>query len=99
MTTSTTRPYGTNDPLDVAEPTPTTHTTSEQPTAPPPAGSQPIENDPSPADSASGGLLITPEHRDGYRARWATAQGDFIDEPRTAVTDADALVGEAMALP
>jgi MFS transporter, SP family, arabinose:H+ symporter len=28
--------------------------------------------------------LIAHERAEGYRTRWAAAQGDFIDEPRTA---------------
>ena len=31
-----------------------------------------------------------------YRARWQVMQGDFIDAPRCAVTDADAMVGEVL---
>lgn len=47
-------------------------------------------------DPAARDSLIAHERAEGYRARWAAAQGDFIDEPRTAVTDADALVGEVL---
>ena len=48
-------------------------------------------------DEAAGmASLIAPEQGEGYRARWTAVQGDFIDEPRTAVTDADALVGEVL---
>ncbi len=32
-----------------------------------------------------------------YRARWQVVQGNFIDAPRDAVTDADAMVGEVLA--
>jgi len=48
------------------------------------------------ADSADGASLIAHERGDDYRARWAAVQGDFIDEPRKAVTDADTLVGEVL---
>lgn len=47
-------------------------------------------------DVAAGTSLITVESIADYRARWKVVQGDFIDEPRTAVTDADAMVGEIL---
>ena len=31
-----------------------------------------------------------------YRSRWDVVQGDFIYDPRKAVTDADTLVGEIL---
>jgi len=31
-----------------------------------------------------------------FRGRWDTIQGDFVDEPRRAVEQADSLVAEAM---
>jgi hypothetical protein len=40
--------------------------------------------------------LITVEASADYRARWQVVQGDFIDEPRKAVTDADGMVGEIL---
>jgi hypothetical protein len=48
------------------------------------------------ADSAAADSLIAHAQRAGYRIRWAAAQRDFIDEPRTAVTDADTLVGAVL---
>ena len=41
--------------------------------------------------------MIAHEQHAGYRSRWAAAQRDFIDEPRTAVTDADTLVGAVLS--
>jgi Sugar (and other) transporter len=35
-------------------------------------------------DPAARDSLIAHERAEGYRTRWAAAQGDFIDEPRTA---------------
>jgi hypothetical protein len=45
---------------------------------------------------AEGTSLITVESGADYRARWKVVQGDFIDEPRKAVTDADGMVGEIL---
>jgi hypothetical protein len=45
---------------------------------------------------AEGAALITVESSADYRARWKVVQGDFIDEPRKAVTDADSMVGEIL---
>jgi hypothetical protein len=56
-------------------------------------------------DVATGAAAATPEQaaplfsRDEareLRARWDTIQGGFVDEPRTAVEQADSLVAEAM---
>lgn len=47
-------------------------------------------------DSAAADSLIAHERGEGYRRRGAAVHGDFIDEPRTAVTDADTLVGEVL---
>ena len=35
--------------------------------------------------------------RDQFIERWRQVQSRFVDDPRAAVTDADALIGEAMA--
>jgi hypothetical protein len=47
-------------------------------------------------DSIEGGSLIAHDRCVDYRSRWDVVQGDFIDEPRKAVTDADTLVGEIL---
>lgn len=47
-------------------------------------------------DSVEGGSLIAHDRSVDYRSRWEVVKGDFIDEPRKAVTDADALVGEIL---
>jgi hypothetical protein len=47
-------------------------------------------------DSVEGVSLIAHDRCVDYRSRWGVVQGDFIDEPRKAVTDADALVGEIL---
>ncbi len=43
-----------------------------------------------------GAALIEPERARGYQDRWQVLKGDFVDEPRRAVRDANALVGEVL---
>jgi hypothetical protein len=40
--------------------------------------------------------LLTPNESEHLRARWNEIQGKFVDEPRSAVKQADALVGEVI---
>jgi hypothetical protein len=40
--------------------------------------------------------LFVEEDASAYRARWTGIQGGFVDEPRHAVEEADALVAEVM---
>ncbi|MBA2331298.1 MAG: hypothetical protein H0V94_00715 [Actinobacteria bacterium] len=40
--------------------------------------------------------LFAADQADGFRERWADVQAGFVDEPRRAVEDADALVAEVM---
>lgn len=40
--------------------------------------------------------LLNPEESEGLRHRWNEIQGMFVDEPRAAVQQADALVSEVM---
>jgi hypothetical protein len=42
-------------------------------------------------DSRDDNILLA-EDADGFRQRWETIQATFVDEPRRAVEDADALV-------
>jgi hypothetical protein len=39
---------------------------------------------------------LEPAEAERYAARWRRVQADFVDDPRQAVADADALIGEAM---
>jgi len=53
------------------------------------------------ATTAGGGdgqpeRLVPRERADAYSARWDSAKSTFVDEPRTAVAQADALVGELL---
>lgn len=45
---------------------------------------------------AQSDALIAADAAADFRARWKVVQGDFIDEPRKAVTDADSMVGEVL---
>ena len=40
--------------------------------------------------------ILTKEERDGFAARWLSVQERFVDDPRDAVAQADALITEAM---
>ena len=40
--------------------------------------------------------LLSPNDADGFRTRWDRIQTGFVDEPRRAVEQADALVAELM---
>jgi hypothetical protein len=48
-----------------------------------------------PAGSATGPLLASSD-AEGFRARWTDVQTGFVDSPRQAVEQADALVAEVM---
>jgi len=40
--------------------------------------------------------LLAEEVANEFRARWDTVQGDFIDDPRRAVRDGDALIAQVI---
>ena len=46
--------------------------------------------------ASSTGPLLAAEDAEGYRARWTDIQTGFVDAPRRAVEQADALVAELM---
>jgi hypothetical protein len=48
------------------------------------------------ADDGSNEPLFAGEDAERFRARWQEIQAAFVDEPRTAVQDADAHVAELM---
>jgi hypothetical protein len=57
------------------------------------------EHDPGPSqppNDAARTPLFADEELGGYRTRWSAIQTGFVDEPRKAVEQADALVAEAM---
>lgn len=49
-----------------------------------------------PADRESHASLLAEDERHGIVTRWKAIQADFVDEPRRAVAEADALVTELM---
>lgn len=56
-------------------------------------------NDADPADRGRGQAdveLLTGDQRAAFEARWRDVQTGFVDEPRGAVDQADALVGEVV---
>lgn len=48
------------------------------------------------ASSGGGSSLIDPERGRSYQQRWNVLKGEFVDEPRRAVHDANQLVGEVL---
>lgn len=48
------------------------------------------------ANVVSSTALVEREESDHFRTRWIEIQGKFVDEPRTAVQQADALVSEVV---
>lgn len=48
------------------------------------------------AESGERAALVTRDRAESYSSRWDTVKGEFVDEPRRAVADADALVGELL---
>jgi len=54
----------------------------------------PVAPAPTGTNVASRVALLDPEVSDHFRTRWNEIQGQFVDEPRTAVQQADALVSE-----
>jgi hypothetical protein len=55
------------------------------------------ERAPRPAETADRPMaLFHPEEGNGFRTRWDAIQTGFVDEPRAAVEQANALVGEMM---
>ena len=48
------------------------------------------------ASPAPGSGLVPAERAEDYGSRWDALKGDFVDEPRRAVRQADELVGELL---
>ena len=48
------------------------------------------------SDDGERAALVTRDRADSYGARLDSVKGEFVDEPRRAVADADALVGELL---
>jgi hypothetical protein len=68
-------------------------------TTPPPVIDRPvIEERPAAAAASEPGheMLFPSEESTGYRSRWEAIQTGFVDEPRAAVEQADALVSQVV---
>ena len=59
-------------------------------------GQQPASATDLRADDQAPAQLLEGDEMQSMRARWKDIQAEFVDEPRTAVQDADALVAELM---
>ncbi len=51
---------------------------------------------PAAGEEAMAAPLFPPDEAQGYRTRWDAIQTGFVDEPRRAVEEADALVADVM---
>jgi len=58
--------------------------------------SRPITHEASIANVGSLTALLAPEESGDFRTRWNEIQGKFVDEPRSAVQQADELVSEVV---
>ena len=47
-------------------------------------------------DDDGNAALVSADRAESYGSRWNSVKGEFVDEPRRAVADADALVGELL---
>ena len=69
----------------------------DRPLRPEDAGAEPIPFEPRTKGHAEVAESFVPKPQvEELRARWSTIQESFIDEPRKAVKDADALVASAV---
>jgi hypothetical protein len=57
----------------------------------------PAEPGPPSSETAGRSPLFGQSDRDRFQERWHAIQSGFVDEPRTSVEQADALVAEAMS--
>jgi hypothetical protein len=61
-----------------------------------PAGGTPAQQPPLETNAGSPESLLSPVDSEHFRTRWSQIQGRFVDEPRSAVQQADALVAEVI---
>jgi hypothetical protein len=85
MTTQEDQPAGSPEPRDSEPP-------SDQPTAEPAPGAE-TSTTPGPPGERR---LVPKEQVMDFQARWQAIQQGFVDDPRSAVGDADTLVGEVL---
>jgi hypothetical protein len=61
-----------------------------------PVGEAPEQRPPLDTNAGSPETLLNPADSERFRSRWSQIQGRFVDEPRSAVQQADALVAEVI---
>jgi hypothetical protein len=61
-----------------------------------PVGGTPEQPAPLGTNAGSPETLLNPVDSEHFRTRWSQIQGKFVDEPRAAVQQADALVAEVI---
>ncbi|MET9658267.1 hypothetical protein [Streptomyces sp. NPDC006510] len=64
-----------------------------------PGGENETRQAPAPAaagEEGDGNAPLLGEEQEGFRSRWQRIQGNFVDDPREAVSAADTLVAEVM---
>ncbi len=61
-----------------------------------PMGETIIHEAPIDTNAGSSAALLSREESEHFRTRWNEIQGKFVDEPRAAVQQADALVSEVI---
>jgi hypothetical protein len=66
------------------------------PVAPDPGAAEPTVAEPATASTGAGDAAPLLAEDEGFRSRWEDIQVRFVDEPRGAVEDADALVATVM---
>ena len=67
------------------------------PPSSPPASRQPAREAAGTLSESRPAALFHDEESNGFRSRWEAIQTGFVDEPRAAVEQADALVGQVVA--
>jgi hypothetical protein len=80
-------------PRDMASPETAQALPATSDTRQPQTGDEPRSSDQREAERTP---VMSDDAAEEYRARWQETQADFVDDPRTAVTTADALVAEVM---
>ena len=68
----------------------------EQPPQEQPTEQAPAEQTPTESGDSERTPIMADDAAEGYRSRWQETQADFVDDPRSAVAAADALVAEVM---
>jgi hypothetical protein len=79
-----------------SDPEPAIGTGTDPATAAPAATESDAAREPDASVEMTDAPLIPEDEQMDFRSRWEAVQQGFVDEPRTAVTDADRLVGDVL---